>query len=354
MESFAEILFTLWDAKTTGRLKVKNDTVEKELILQNGNIAVDNSTFDERAFLEYLSRKKILSHASKKKCEEGAGKNKTSLISCLLERGLLPPSQLWKNMESFTKEGFFPLFDQHPVESSLAPDNTLQDLPAFFVIPSIAFIREGIHRMQNVKLIDACIPEDIKSLQQLSPELRERVGLESHEEYLLHLLKQKKDLQSLLASSILGEKSTKKTLFFLLSSGILGSPLRATPNKPLHEISAAELRKILDTFNTKCSTIFKYVSKELGPVALNLMEKSVEEIKPYLSPPFQKIRLGMDGKIDLHSVLKSNIVPSDRENIQSTIKSLNEILAAEILAVKKTLGNDFESTLIKNLEKIDV
>ncbi len=84
------------------------------------------------------------------------------------------------------------------------------------------------------------------------------------------------------------------------------------------------------------------------------MGKSVEDVKPHLSPQFQKITLGIDGKIDLHSALKTNIVLTDRENIQSIIKSLNEILTAEILTVKKTLGNDFESALIKNLEKISV
>jgi hypothetical protein len=82
------------------------------------------------------------------------------------------------------------------------------------------------------------------------------------------------------------------------------------------------------------------------------MEKSIEDIKPHLLQNFQKIQLGSDGKIDLNSVLKSNIIMSDRDSIQLIIKSLNEILAAEILAVKKSLGSEFESTLIKNLETI--
>jgi hypothetical protein len=150
----------------------------------------------------------------------------------------------------------------------------------------------------------------------------------------------------------LGEKYTKKALFTLFCLGMLGPSLMATPNKPLQEFSVAELQKILDTFNAKCSYIYKSVSKELGPVALNLMEKSIEDIKPHLSQHFQKIRMSPDGKIDLQSVLKSNIILADRETIQLVIKSLNEILAAEILAVKKTLGSEFESTMVKNLEKI--
>jgi hypothetical protein len=354
MEFFAQILFTLWEAKTTGRLRLKNDIVKKDLNLQDGNIAIDEIAFDEKAFLKYLSTKKILSHSSIKKCEDHAVKAKIPILSALLDLELLSPSRLWKNMEVFAKGELFFLFDQHPIGSSLVSDKTLLDSPLLFVIPSIPFIREGIHHMENFSIIDSCIPEDIKTLQKLSPDHKEAILLEPHEEYLLHNMGQKTDLKSLLSSSLLGEKNTKKILFFLLNVGIIGSPLRATPNKPLQEFSAAELRKILDTFNTKCSTIFKYVSKELGPVALNLMEKSIEDVKLHLSPHFQKIRLGMDGKIDLHSVLKSNIVFSERESIQSIIKSLNEILTAEILTVKKTLGNDSESALIKNLEKIGV
>jgi hypothetical protein len=60
----------------------------------------------------------------------------------------------------------------------------------------------------------------------------------------------------------------------------------------------------------------------------------------------------MDGKIEWQSVQKSNIILSDRKTRLRIIKSLNEILSAEILAVKKTLGNESESILVKNLEKI--
>ncbi len=354
MEFFAKILFTLWEAKTTGRLLIKKDSVKKELFLQDGNIAVEKSVFDEKGFLQHLSSKKILNNSSVKKCEDYAKKQKTSLLGALLELELFSTSQLWKNMSNFAKQELFFLFDLHPFESSLVSASTMRDSSILFVIPTLPFIREGIHHMKNFNLIDSSIPADAKILQKISSDHMKAAELEPHEEYLLRTMEKKDGLQNLLASSVMGEKNTKKTMFFLLALGIIGSPLQGTPNKPLHEFSATELRRIADAFNTKCSTIFKYVSKELGPVAVNLMEKTVEEIKPHLSPQFQRIRLGMDGKIDLHSVLKSNIILSDRENIQSIIKSLNEILSAEILAVKKTLGNDFEAALIKNLEKIGV
>jgi len=255
-------------------------------------------------------------------------------------------------MEAFRKQELFPFFDMSPVVLSLISDKTPSGATILFTIPTLNFIREGIYRMKNIKLIDTLIPKENEDFKTLSPEHMDQIDLEPHEEYLIHAAGKNKDLPSLYMTSVMGEKYTKKALFTLLCLKILGPSPMATPNKPLQELSAAELQKILSTFNTKCSYIYKSVSKELGPVALNLMEKSIEDSKPHLSQHFQKIRLGIDGKIDLQPVLKSSIILSDRETIQLIIKSLNEILAAEILTVKKTLGTAFESTLIKNLEKV--
>ena len=352
MESFPQILFSVWESKITGRLLIKNDTTDKALTFKNGNLAIEKDTFEEKAFLKHLLKKKILDNPSAKKCEARTAKKKTSLLAAILDLGILSPQHLWKKMELFAKQELFPLFDLSPLASSLVSEKTPSDTAILFTIPTLSLIREGIYQMKNIKLIDALIPKEAEDFQKLAPDYMDQIDLKPYEEHLIHTAGEKSDLQSFISKSTLGEKYTKKALLSLFCLGILGPSPMATPNKPLQEFSVAELQKILATFNAKCSYIYKSVSKELGPVALNLMEKSIEEIKPYLSQHFQKIQLGIDGKIDLQSVLKFNIIMSDRNTIQLIIKSLNEILAAEILAVKKSLGSEFESTLIKNLEPI--
>lgn len=352
MESFPQILFAVWESKTTGRLLIKTDSTEKILILKSGNIAIEKDNFEEHIFLKHLIKKKILDNLSAKKCEEQAAKKKISPLTALLDLGILSPQHMWKNMEVFTKQELFPLFDQFPLAYTLISEKMPSDPAVLFTIPTLLLIREGIYRMKNIKLIDTLISRESEDFQKLTPDHMDQIDLEPFEEYLIRTAGEKKDLQSLVSTSTLGRKNTKKALLNLFCLGILGPSPMATPNKPLQEFSAAELQKILDTFNAKCSYIYKSVSKELGPVALNLMEKSIEDIKPNLSQHFQKTRLGNNGKIDMQSVLKTNIILSDRDTIPLIIKSLNEILAAEILTVKKTLGGEFESTLIKNLETI--
>ena len=351
MDSFPQILFSVWESKTSGNLRLKTKSAEKRLIFKNGDLAIDKASLDEKAFLKYLLKKKILDNPTAKKCTGRMEKKKTSLAAALLDLGILSPQHLWKNMAIFVKQDLFPLFDLSPVAFSLFSEKVPSDAEILFTVPTLDFIREGIYRMKNIRLVDALIPKKAEEFKTLTPNHGDQIVLEPYEKHLMNTIGEKNDLQNLLSTSPLGEKYTKKALFALFCLGLIGPSQMATPNKPLQEFSAAELQKILDIFNAKCSYIYKSVSKELGPVALNLMEKSIEEIKPHLSKHFQKIRLGTDGKIDTQSVLKSNIILSDRETIQRVIKSLNEILAAEILAVKKTLGSEFETTLIQNLER---
>jgi hypothetical protein len=352
MESFPQILFSAWETKATGRLVTKHDAIEKTLILKNGNIAIVKDFVQEKAFLKHLLKKKIMDDPSAKKCESRAAKKKIALTAAILDLGMLSPQHLWKSLESFVKQELYTLFDLSPLTSSFVSEKAPADSAILLVIPTLTLIREGIYQMKNVKLIDALIPKKAEDIQRLSPDHMDQIDLEPYEINLIHSAEEIDDLQSFISKGSLGEEYTKKALLTLFCLGILGPAPMATPDKPLQEFSIAELQKILDTFNAKCSYIYKSVTKELGPVALNLMDKSIEDIKPHLWQNFQKIRLGVDGKIDMQAVLKSNLILSDRNTIQLIIKSLNEILTAEILAVKKSLGSEFESTLIKNLETI--
>ena len=118
------------------------------------------------------------------------------------------------------------------------------------------------------------------------------------------------------------------------------------------EIPKSEIYRILELFNEKCSFIFKYISKEIGPVALNILEKCLEDAKPSLSPIFEKARLGPDGRVETNSIRKGGISLSREEFKVQVLNGLNDILVAEVLAVKRTLGNEHESSLVNHLKKI--
>jgi hypothetical protein len=110
--------------------------------------------------------------------------------------------------------------------------------------------------------------------------------------------------------------------------------------------------RILGQFNAKCAFVLKYVSKEIGPVAVNLIGKAVDEVRGRLDPALQAAELKPDGRFELKSPLRvnANIVGDDCR--ASMLRSMDEVLAAEVLMVKRTLGPEHESALVRSLERL--
>jgi len=128
--------------------------------------------------------------------------------------------------------------------------------------------------------------------------------------------------------------------------------LKKNPENLNSEQSPLEVDEILKCFNDKFYYIYKYLSKELGPVAFNVIEKCWEETKPYLSSLFQEAKVTSNGRLDISPLLKTNLIYTDQKIQLNLIRNLNELLVAEVLAVRKNLGSEHEDALVKNLEKI--
>ena len=71
-------------------------------------------------------------------------------------------------------------------------------------------------------------------------------------------------------TSPLGERETKRALFALLVLGLLGTE---KGDRQAAEYSLGDMDRLFEAFNDRCSFIYKYISKELGPVGLNVFEK---------------------------------------------------------------------------------
>jgi hypothetical protein len=347
-----ELLMSLWQSKSSGYLHIKKHTEEKKIGFRRGIIVVERESFNEKDFLASLVGKGILDPSGLKRCLEFAKLNKTSFIAALIDLRGFSPAALWELLDNFIKEDLFFLFDWSFGDYVFDSEHTPHLSSILFSVQPPDFVLHGIRQMKNDKLIKTYLPPETKSVQKHAPEYWDQISLNPPEEYILNAVTHNKDLMSIYAASVLGKRETQKIIFAFLSLGILSPALSKTPKGIIHGFSSAELERILDSFNAKCSYISKYISKKLGPVAMNVIEKCIEDVRPNLSPFFQNIRLGAEGKFEVSSLLESNASFKDEEGKNSFLKSLNEILAAEVLAVKRALGDEHESALVKNLEKI--
>lgn len=349
---FAQLLFHIWKSEKSGYLKISKEKSTKRFYIESGRIAVELSSFPEKDFLQTLADKNLLNSSSLAMCRSFASQNNSTLIKALLELNTFSPSRLWKLLEAFLIREIQPLFDWADGEYSLNSENLPQNSEILLRIQTLNFILRGVRKMKNIDVIKAHLPVEDSAVHALKPSHLNQIELEPPEKYLLHMIEEATELKTIYERSELGKKETQRILFGLLSLSLIGFPQEKTQENAPQKSTQARILKILDAFNSKCSYIYKYISKEIGPVALNVLEKCQEEIMPCLSLPFQKIKLRADGRMDISPLLQANMGIWSEEDKKNLIKDLNEILAAEVLAVKKTLGNEHEAVLVKNLEKI--
>jgi hypothetical protein len=64
------------------------------------------------------------------------------------------------------------------------------------------------------------------------------------------------------------------------------------------------------------------------------------------------MRLLPDGRIEVDSAMSATAGHLAEEIFNGLVKGYGEILVAEVLAIKKSLGGAHETALVKNLEKV--
>ncbi len=350
---FSFLLFDLWNSRKNGKLSLKKAEDEKILFFEEGNITVTSETFNEKYFLSNLREKNIIKTSDLENLLAFAKKEHLSLIKACIQMEIVSAPHLWTLMQEYSMTDIFPFFDRDDAEFLFQPNHKPDKLKRWCRIQTLAVILQGTRQMTNSDLIASQLPESDGETQALFPQHQDQIPFLPHEKYLLHLLSNLKNLKSVCKHTELGTKDTLKVIFTFLSLGLFAFSQTKRKEYSPQDFSRAELNTILTAFNKKWLFVFKYISKELGPVSLNILEKSLEEAKTRLSPLFHSVKLRSDGNIDTHSVLKAKFNFSSQRTKQTLLIGLNEIIVSEVLAVKKTLGDEHEAILVQNLQKIE-
>ena len=349
---FARVLARIWREELTGALSVRGSDGTKLFIFDQGALVVVLASLPEKDFLKSLLTSGATDLISLAQAEEYAEGQGVSVLRALLEIPLINPERLWPLLEQFVKEEVSSLFDREEGEFEFGvPPSTPG--PALLRLDVANLILAGGRRMRNEAIIARELPPESETVQSLAPGFLELLDLLPHERYFLGLLDSPLTLTEICEASVLGRRESRRALAVFLWLGLAGtrSPRPKTGRLPA-EMSLADMDKLFGIFNAKCSYIFKYISKEIGPVALSVIGNSLEDVRSRLDPVFQGLELKADGRIEVTSFLKTSMNVVGDESRRGLLRSMDEILVAEVLAVKRTLGSRHESALVKNLEKI--
>jgi hypothetical protein len=348
---FAAILAHMHAQALDGQLKVAAAQFTKTLWLQDGRIVFAQSSRIEDSLGSFLRRRGVIDEAQYEKSRRRMQKQGCRQGRALLEMGLLGPEQLWEEVGAHLRAIVFSLFPLRAGRYDIGslPEDARENIRIELPIPQA--ILEGVRLIIDEEFIESRFEPDMALFPALDT-LLPGAALKPYEAHVLSLVGDGRGIDEIVRRSELLRVNTLKVLYALRRLGLVCDS-RPTARHAA-SASASQLPttfisfdEALQYYNPKYEYIYRLLSKEIGPVAHSILADSITAIRNSISPCFQALEIRPDGRIDEKSVMKSIWYENFAENSNEFLRGLEEILYAEIYAVKRHLGKEHEKTILR-------
>jgi hypothetical protein len=339
-----DILQHLRLTNATGVLSLVSGGARKALYLKGGRVVFASSNLPNDRLGEILIREGKITveeyEASIKAITKGKRQGKV-----LVEMGALSPKDLWEGVQTQVREIVFSIFmweeGQFHFEESTLPDK--ERITVDLDVTNL--ILEGVRRVDANGAVTGRYPEGA-----LVPEAVSAPPaglLEPYESHVVELIDGERSVLEICQDSEIGDNETLKVLYALISSGIVRIKGKKVRTLDQDFVPEDTLYSVMDSFNQKYSYVFRHMVREVGPIAENVLEKYLAGLREARKDVFTGIKLQKDGSLDPALVERNlNKLPED-ERRGRLVDALNELLYAQLLAVKRTLGAEHETAIIK-------
>ncbi len=360
------ILYQVYKNDISGVLVVKTDTFKKKMYIRDKKIIFASSDLKTDNFSEFLLNKQLITPEINNSAGRYMFENKKRFGRALIELGYFTYDQIWSwvpaHLNSIvysffcTKYGIYNIMEES--EEDIDVENIVLDLDILGVIV------EGMRRFKSEAFLKKNF-ESIDNLYIYYPNIRliSELDLKPYEIHVFDLVKRESSLEKILKWSELLESDTLRLLYLLLVLEIIStrkyeisSPretFEGTGNtSTLRPCSFASFEEALKYYNAKYEFIYKVMLKEIGPISLSILLKSIEDILENLPSYFQKIHLNPDGTINEEIILKTLWYHDFDQHSGDFLRGLEEILYTEVFSVKKHLGVESEQQVLKWIKAI--
>src|SRR5262245_55956659 len=341
-----DILEYLRLSRSTGILSLVAGGARKALYVRDGRVVFASSNLPNDRLGELLIRDGKITveeyEASIRALSKGKRQGKV-----LVEMGALTPKDLWEGVQLQVKEIVYSIF---PWEEGTFhfEETTLPEKERITVdLDIVDLILVGLRRVPTTGSIQAPYPEADLVLETMAG--AGGPTLEPYEHHVRELIDAERSVLDICRESEIGDNETLKVLYTLLASGL--ARVKGKKVRPLDQdfVPQDTLVTVLDSFNQMYGYIFRYMVREVGPIAENVLEKYLGGLRESRKDVFAAAKLQKDGSLD-GAVLEKNLNRFPEEQRRSLlVDGLNELLYAELLAVKRTLGAEHDATIIKVL-----
>lgn len=177
-----------------------------------------------------------------------------------------------------------------------------------------------------------------------------------YEKHILKVCKKHRELDRIIEKSELMETDTLKYIYYYFLIDVISTE-KTSVKKELGgreynsiSISFSSYEEALRHYNLKFEMIFKLLSKEIGPVALSILSNSIDDIRDNLPIFLKNAEIDKNGKLVEKKILKKVWYHDFENHASDFVRGLEELLYAQIYAVKKNLGIEYENQILKWLK----
>ncbi len=346
--SIVDVLEFLGSLNRVGLLTLGSGGVSVRIHLRRGRVVHAASTRDADRLIDFLVRRGILGdedHARLLRLVAEGERVGKALVAC----GALTPRVLMEERRRQVREIVLSTFEWGDGTYEFAEGEEPDPESVAVEIDIREIVVEGIRSLAMSTLFRARLAtRDWIYEPVAAADRKAEIGLEPHEQYVLDLVDGRRDIGALIALSEFPEEETLRVLFLLDRTGRVAR----CPAHAAHESGQDEATgEILLYYNRMFERIHGALMTEAGPIARELLERSLDDLRPGHPALLRHARIGGDGTLEpgvLEEALLEVRAPARRETL---VRVLNEVLYAQLLVLRRTLGEAGERRVLRTFPR---
>ena len=345
-----EILCHLEGEQISGALVVKTQKAERSIFVDAGRIVFAHSNLMEESLGQYLLLKEKISRQELEDASHVLRNSGKRLGRVLLEMGILDYDSLWEALRSHLLGIVWACFRAEKGEYTLIPGHCLPNENILINQNIVTLVWQLMRKAKLPRKPDAYL-NGMKKVFLGCRDRLDKLDMTQYEAHVLALIEREHRLEAIVDHSELLPEDTRRILAVLRLLGMVadeppgavGNDVHVPPPNPFVSFDEA-----LRHYNALFEMIFKMLKKEIGPIAMSISQNALEEIRESLPAPFRKIEITQDGKLNSDQLLQKTVWFGDMaRKMGDFIGALDEILYAQIYAVRKNLGVDHEQQVLR-------
>ena len=350
--ALADVLSFLSLIKKTGILTVTRSSVSKSIYWESGHIVFASSTEFRDSLGPFLVESGRISTADNLDASKLVTPTRR-LGRVLVEMGHLSPNELWAAVQEQVLEIIYSLFSwsqgYFTFHESVDPpkEKIVIDLPATNII------MEGIRRYDEWNRIREKIPHE-----RLVFEVARETGtdflstLTDEEKVVLSFIDGKATVQEITRSAGIGKMEVQKSLYSLLTAGVIRPP--AVAGAMAYGEDTSELLEVLSTYNYIFQLLYKVTSAKIGEAAIELFTTTLREDEPNRGDLFANLNWNPDGQLP-ENILIANVSELPYEQRRKTLsEGLSNLLSTLVTRAGRHLSESEKTKVYQIIARVTI